>query len=61
MEGREEASGDDLIVGDLAVGELSPVKTTPLRCVCDKLGHVDHGARLSAPEVCAAPGALSIY
>ena len=44
MEGREEASGDDLTAGDLAIGEFFVGQAASLPSVADKWGHADHGA-----------------
>jgi hypothetical protein len=44
-----EHAGANPIVGELTVGELSPVNGWPLFYVYDGWGHTDHGAQLSAP------------
>ena len=59
MELNGEHVGADLIVGDLTVGEFSPVKDSPYLCLYH-VGSVDQWGPVVGTSVVYTPGAPSI-
>ena len=50
--GNKEHNGGDLIAGDLAVGEFSPVKAPPYLGLTNMWGRLTFGARASVTAGC---------